>query len=466
MKQTEMMANSWLIQRMGKRMNSYTMNNYRHWFRMAVLSIIILVFLSVSFNTVAADSALNTKLLKEQRDDGLTVIIREPDQDKQEVHYLSLIIKTGYAHDPVGKFGITNLTNELIYQLLRHTYVLGLDFQTCADYSAFHFVTTREYFNDFCAQVDWIIRSDALLYYDLCNTLTRYHLNQPKPSELQAISQLYSMVYGPEHPYNSIFKPDYDKLDITEVNKWFRQIFKPNNFIIASSLKLPDDFLRRPAGRDLKEPVILNEIPDSTVDNIPELKWTPVHDNIATVCLGFETPKFDDKGIFATFLLEEYLNQRLWKVIREENGLSYDPQVFSLLISKSFVPTLQTVFHTLAPDTAKVISLIIAEFKQVAAEGIPEAEIAKIIGRERKRQEMNDKDLQSAVGAAALYGLLGREWMVNREEYLTGLNEEAKIVSQVMTEGLSSLKISVAGPDETSGYLTDVTNALASLTDE
>lgn len=444
-------------------MNSYTTNNYRHWFRMAVFSIIILVFLSVSFNAVTADSVLDTKLLKEQRDDGLTIVIKEPDQDKQEVHYLTLIIKTGYAHDPVGKFGITNLTNEIIYQLLRHTYVLGLDFQTCADYSVFHFVTTREYFNDFCAQVDWIIRSDALLYYDLCNTLTRYHLNQPKPSELQAIAQLYSMVYGPEHPYNSIFKPDYDKLDITEVNKWFRQIYKPNNFIIASSLKLPDDFLRRPAGRDLKEPVILNEIPDSTVDNTPELKWTPVHDNIATVCLGFETPKFDDEGIFATFLLEEYLNQRLWKVIREENGLSYDPQVFSLLISKSSVPTLQAVFHTLAPDTAKVISLIIAEFKQVAAEGIPETEIAKIIGRERKRQEMNDKDLQSAVGAAALYGLLEREWMVNREEYLTGLNEEAKIVSQIMTEGLSGLKISVAGPDETGGYLTDVTNELASF---
>ncbi len=447
-------------------MKSLKEGNRLFSFKKTVIPVIIIILVLLPLYAAASDST--TKISKEQRDDGLTIVLREPDQAqaKQELQFVNLIIKAGYAHDPIGKFGITNLTNELIFNLLRHTSVIDIDYQTYADYSIFQFVTTRNYFNDFCTQLDQIIRSDALLLYDLCNDLVHYHLNQPKSPELAAISQFYSMVYGSEHPYNSFFTPNYDKLNITEINKWFRHIYKPNNFIISSSLKLPDDFLRKPSGRDLKETVTLSEVPIIAADYSPELKYTLIHDNIATVCLGFETPRMDGEGVFATFLIEKYLNQRLWKIIREENGLSYDPEVFSLLISKSSAPTLQAVLHTLAPDTGKVINMIIAEFKKVAAEGIPEAEIAQIIGQERKKRELYNKDLKSAVAAAALYGLLNQKWLVNQEDYFSRLNEEAKIISQVMTEGLVKLKISVAGPKGTDGYLNGVAKELELLTQE
>ncbi len=433
----------------------------RHSFRKTLSLIILIILVSLPlFAPAELRASADIKFAKERRDDGLTIVVRETDQDKQAIQYITLILKTGYAHDPAGKYGITNLANEIIYHLLRNTSALHIDFQTYADYSAFQFVTTRAGFNDFCAQLDLIIRLDALLHYDLCNTLIRYHLNQPKPPELVAISQLYSLVYGPGHPYNSIFRPNYDKLDITEINKWFRQIYKPNNLIIASSLKLPDDFLRKPAGRDLKETVNLNEIPVTTGSIIPELKWTPVHDNIATICLGFPASKFGEEGELATILLQKYLDQRLWKVIREDNGLSYDPGVFYLLFSKPSSPMLEVTLHTLAPDVGTVIKLVITEFQKIAAEGIPQEEAAKIMERERKRREQVNKDLESAVAAAALYGLLDQKWLIDREDYLTRLTESTKLVSQVMATGMTKLKIAIAGPEETGQYLNGLIEGL------
>lgn len=432
-------------------------------FKIIVIPIILFILVSFSVYTAAAESDSETKLTVERRDDGLTVVVRKPDQEKQELHYMTLIIKTGYAHDPMGKFGITNLTNELIYHLLRYTSAINIDYQTYADYSTFNFITTRPDFNDVCAQLDRVIRSDALLLYDLYNALVSYHLSQPKPPELAAVSQFYSLIYGADHPYNSIFTPNYNQLNINEINKWFRHIYKPNNFIIASSHKLPDDFLRKPAGRDLKETVILDEVPYSFGDVNPELKWVPVRDNIATVCLGFETPKLDEEGVFATFLIEKYLDQRLWKVIREDNGLSYDPEVFNLLISKSSAPSLQVILHTLAPDTKKVINLIIAEFEKIATDGIPEVEIARIIGRERRKREMISKDLKTTMEFEALYGLLGEEWLVNQDNYFYLLREEAQLIPRVMAAGLTRLKIAIAGPEETGRYLDEVRKELEGL---
>jgi hypothetical protein len=431
-------------------------------FRIIVIPIILFILVSVSFYTAAAESTGETKLTVERRGDGLT-IVRKPDQEKQTLHYMTLIIKTGYAHDPMGKFGITNLTNELVYHLLRDTSAININYQTYADYSAFHFITTRTDFNNLCVQLDRALRSDALLLYDLCNALVGYHLSQPKPPELAAVSRFYSLIYGADHPYNSIFAPNYNQLNITEINKWFRQIYKPNNFIIASSHKLPDDFLRRPAGRDLKETVTLNEVPDSSGVPNPELKCVPVRDNIATVCLGFETPKLGEEGVFAVFLVEKYLNRRLWKVIREDHGLSYDPEVFNLLISKSYVPSLQVILHTLAPDAGKVIKMIIAELKKIAAEGIPETEIARIVGGERRRRELIGKDLQATMEFGALYGLVGEEWLVNQDNYFSLLHEEVQLIPQVITAGLNRIKIVVAGPEETGGYLEGIAKEIEEL---
>lgn len=441
-----------------------TGNYYLYLFRRIVFSIIIIILVSPPL-FVQAESTTNTKnnLSKERRDDGLTIVVREPDQGKQEIQFITLILKTGYAHDPVGKSGLTNLTNELIYHLLRRTSALNIDFQTYADYSAFHFVTTRAGLNDFCSQLDQIIRSDALLLYDLCNELVRYHLNLPKPSELTAVSQLYSLVYGTDHPYNSVFSPNYDKLDIAEINKWFRQIYKPNNLVIATSIKLPDDFLRKPAGRDLKEIVTMTIVPSAAGNSIPELKWTPVHDNITTICLGFQASKYGDEGVFATLLIEKYLDQKLWKIIREDNGLSYDPEVFYLLSSKPSASMLQVALHTLAPDTDDVINMIVQEFKKIATEGIPEEEITRILEKERKRRELINKDFESAIKNAALYGLFDQHWLVDQEEYFISLKEGASMVTKVMTEGLTRLKIAIAGPEEIGKHISNVTKEFSLL---
>ena len=435
-----------------KRIKSY----YRHCFKTTILIILILVqlpFLAQAEPIIVVENKIST----EQRNDGLTIVISDQGSKRQEIQYFTLILKTGFAHDPVGKSGLTNLTNEIIKYLFSHTNALYVDYQSYADYSAFHFAVALSDFNQFCNQLDQIIRLDALLYYDLCNELIRYHLNQPKKPGLKAFSQLYSLVYGPNHPYTSIFYPNYEQLDINEVNKWFRQIYKPNNLIIASSAKLPQEFLRRPAGRDLTEAVSLKDISPPAVNTDLELKWTPIHDNMSTVYLGFETAKFGEEGILATNLLQKYLGQRLWKVIREDNGLSYDPEVYYQLTGSSSAPMLLVAFHSLTENTGAAINLVLGEFKKIAAEGISEAEVQKIMARERKQRELMGKDLRSTIKTAALYGLTGQKWLIDHEDYFTRLTNETKMVPQVMTAGLARLKISVAGPEATGQYLKDVT---------
>lgn len=424
-------------------------NQHRH--------LIAVVFLTILIIRFPLPLSAETKISKEQRDNGLTIVLQDQGREQREIQYLTLILKTGSAHDPAGKSGLTNLTNEMIHNLLKRTSALRVTCQTYADFSAFHFIVTRKSCNLFYDQLDQIIRLDALLDYDLCNNLIRYHLNLPQAPDRKALSQLYSLVYGPEHPYNSVFDTKYERLDIAEVNKWFRQIYKPNNLIIATGIKPPDDFLKRPAGRDLKQPVNLSAIPPASPNPVPEVKWTPVHNNIATVCLGFETAKFGEEGVLATLLLQKYLEQRLWKIIREDNGLSYDPEVSYQLTSAASAPLLLVTVHTLAENTGTVIDLILAEFKKVAAEGIPEEKIQKIIERERKQWELMEKNPESTIKAAALYGLVGQSWLIDRDDYLNQLTIETKIVSQIMNAGLAHLKISVAGPEDTGSYLEKVT---------
>lgn len=443
-----------------ERMERIKKTNFRwHFFKSLSLNILVFLILMLPAAQAQSTTIAETNIAKEQRDDGLTIVLRDQrDQSRgePEIQHLTLIIKTGFAHDPAGKSGLTNLTNEIVYYLLGRASALRVNYQTHADYSVFHFVVTRNRFNQFCNELDRIIRLDALLLYDLCNDLIRYHLNLPQAPELKAISQLFSLVYGPNHPYNSVFNTNYDRLDITEVNKWFRRIYKPNNLIIATGMKLPDDFLRKPAGRDLTEAVTLNEIPPAAANAIFELKWAPIHDNIATVCLGFKTAKFGEEGVLGTLLLQRYLDQRLWKIIREDNGLSYDPEVYFQLHGAYSAPMLLVSVHTLMENTGTVINLILAEFKKIAAEGIPENEINKIMERERRHRELMGKNPESTIKAAALFGLTGQSWLIDSEDYLNQLTTESKVVPQIMANGLAYLKISVAGPADTGQYLNDV----------
>lgn len=431
-----------------------------HQYLFKTIILIFLVILIAPSPSAQAVSIKEPKLCKEQRDDGLILVIKDQDKNQPAIQHLTMILRTGSAHDPVGKSGLTNLTNEIIYYLLRNTCALQVDYQIYADYSQFHFIVTRNEFNLFCDQLDQIIRADALLGYDICNELINYHLNLPKTSELIALSQLYSLVYGPDHPYNYSFAPSYDRLNINEVNKWFRRIYRPNNLIIAAGIKPPDDFLRRPVGRDTKEAVALDSIPASAGNVTPELRWMPVRDNIVTVCLGFETSQFGTEGLSATVLLQKYLDQKIWKIIREDQGLNYDPEVFYQLTGTSNAPMLLVMVHTLAENTGTVINLILTQFKEIAASGIPEEDLNNIIEQERKRWRMMENEPESSINAAALYGLLGQDWLINQKNYFTILTAETEIVPQIMSAGLARLKISVTGPKETGEYLNDVTSEM------
>jgi hypothetical protein len=261
----------------------------------------------------------------EKRTDGLIVSELASATPKNNYEYLTMIVKTGYGHEPKEKPGLNNLTNELVYFLLRGTRALEVSYYPFAEYTVFSFVIWREDFRAFCAELDAIIRLDTLLLYDLCNELIYQHLHTAKTPFAIGQHLQYELLYGPDHPYLNRFIADYTKLNINEVNTWFREIYKPNNLIISTTVKLPEDFLKKPNGRDMRKKVIHPEVPPNFAADQPS-RFTEVNAPLSTIFLSFPAPQPHEDGFWAGRIVQKYLRHQLWLTLRQELGFCYDIQ--------------------------------------------------------------------------------------------------------------------------------------------
>ncbi len=413
------------------------------------LALICLLFGQTLF---AAEGEAN-----QERPAGLTVVeINSDSPQETELCYLTMIIKTGYANDPEGKAGLTRLTNELFYYLTRNGSAFNISYNTLADFSIFNFTVTTKNYEDFCKELDYLIHQDALLMYDLCNELIRYHLSEPHPHSRIALINYEELIYGNTHPYFTRFNPNYKKLSINDANTWFRLIYRPNNIIIASSRKLPEDFLRRPFGRDIAKPVEKNETPKALFENIPSEKFAAIHDNLSTVIVGFPAPRFDTEECIPTILIQEYLQEKLWNEIRENSGLCYDLQVNYSCFYQPAAPNLMVVCQTLPEDTETVVAKIVNELKNLVADGIADTEKNRIIERGRNNRSVDD-DLAAVVMDNALKVYFNQPWIADQNTFYDKLEQVSPDqVKTIMAERLNWLKISVAGPMEVNELLKEL----------
>lgn len=400
------------------------------------------------------------------RDDGLTLAVRPlpKEEQNQARQYLTLIVKTGWAHDPAAKPGLTTLTNELLYLFFYNTSALQVVQDTAPDFSIFHFAVANADFAIFARELDSIIRFEALTMYDQCNELILAHESEPMAPSYQASITLAGLIYGPDHPYRRGLTPSFKQLNISDVNNWFRKIYRPNNLIVASSRELPEDFLRRPSGRDMKSAVVPPEIPSAKANPAPEAVFVPVRDYVSTVQIGFNAPQINEAGFFPAILARKFLEKELWQVIREESGYCYDLQVDYSYLPNPAAPVLGISFQTLPGETEQAVFKTLAVLESAANPETPSKHLPEILRREKQLADYRDRLGGQRVRYAAFQALTGRTWLGDSGEYLAKLNQTKPAdISRWLAAALPHIKMAIAGPAEVEKQMVKINEKLKRL---
>jgi hypothetical protein len=456
-------------------MKRYRIRKYGYYF--IVIGLMIVATATLFLPTVFGASNSAPKISSPQvRDDGLTVLVNEiPKKDDRGIDFLTLIVKTGYAHDPSQLLGLNELTTEIIDYYLRYS-VAFVSYINYSDFTVYRFTVTHIDYLKFCRELDAVISSEALLEYDLFNQLIRNHQIETRLPDKIAASNLAGLVYGGNHPYALCFTPNYANLDINAVNQWFRKIYRPSNLFIASTHQLPEDFLQKPSGRDLKEVIIQNPIPPpwgvsrggtpvagkssagAGAVSVP-VKFTPFHDNLSHICLGFPGPRIGAPGFFAMILISRFLDEELQRQIREESGFCYDINVSYTYLERATAPLVEITLQTLPGDTEAAAAKIIAVLKKVSQEGIPENQLTRILGREKILIESQTGEAFQTINQA-WDALFTQNWFASQATYLTRLTDASDSVKSAMNQSLSQLKVSITGPPETAPTVSKISELI------
>lgn len=389
------------------------------------------------------------------RDDGLTVLKLELPKEKKSAYcYLTLVLKNGYSHDPQGKAGLTLLTNQLLCQMFSNTSAIDVRSETLSDFSQFYFIVSIKDFPSFCKELDSIIRMEALLMYDECRSIIQNYKSELKNPGSIGLENLYQMLYGKDHPYRAVFNGNLAELDINAVNDWFRKTYRPSNMIIASTADLPADFLIKPSGRDLKNPVTFAQTPPSACVPRPVLHWTQIEGNISSIFVGFPGPALNDDGFFSMMVLRRYLQKELWDKLREEMGLCYDIQVRYSYLSESAAPSLIIALETLPADADIAIATIIDILRQAMEKDRISAKRLSLIKQQEKiRMEHQDNSIFQLLDSMVYHKLLAVPWLKDSKEYLKGFNQVTAVdLAKLMSARIKYLKIAVARPNSDTDF--------------
>ncbi len=384
----------------------------------------------------------------ESRTDGLIVIKAEiPKETARTLCLVSLIVKTGYANDPDGQFGLTELTNHLLAGIFFNSSALDIRYHTYANFSKFNFIVSTKDFKTFCGELDSTLRTDALLLYDECNESIQDYQNQPRIPGLIAEINLYRLLYGNTHPYLAVFKDNYPDLNIDAVNSWFRKIYRPNNLMIASSLAMPSHFLLKPSGREMKETISFPKTPPGGCVPKPVINCVRIQDNISTIYVGLPGPPIRDNKLFTMIVMQRYLQKELYDKLREEMGLCYDVQVNYSYLQEPDVPSFIISLATLPTDADITITKIIEVLTGLTAGQISSELLSSIKKQEKNRVELQYNSVIYMVDALLYQKLFDLTWLNDSGEYLKLFDQVTPdSLSELASQYLKYLKIAIASP--------------------
>ncbi|MBP2654897.1 MAG: putative zinc protease [Firmicutes bacterium] len=211
--------------------------------------------------------------------------------------------------------------------------------------------------------------------------LEEVNMYEDSPDEL--VHDLFLNHVWPTHPLGRNILGTTDsigKLDRKIVTEYYRDLYTPDNLVIAAAgnftheqlEKLADKFFGKMRGE--KKQLIAKPPQFQPVRSIRSKETEQVH-----LCLGTTSVAYDSPDIYVLHVLNNILgggiSSRLFQSIREERGLAYS--VYSYTTNYSDCGLFTVYAGTRPGNVGQVVDLIIQNINELKSTGIPLSELTK-----------------------------------------------------------------------------------------
>ncbi|WP_207930715.1 M16 family metallopeptidase [Hydrogenispora ethanolica] len=363
----------------------------KNWLVLAFL--LVLAILPVG--AAAAESQIERTTVS-----GMTILL---EQTPSEVVEIALLLKSGSGLDPAGRKGAAQIMNNLV--MLRLNYGgsgkgLGdVAVETQPDYTLIRIRTTAAKAGDALNEIKALL-SYPLYSYDVIADLKKLYAVDLKalPALTKSYYEFNREFYGADHAYNNELVPEaLAKVSGTDVYQWYRRTYQPGNALLSISGGYDKSLaeVEKLFANLRTEPVDHRLFIDPVV--IPKtrrLDRVDPNGRVTSVTIGFSGPRLQDPEFPAfriiAYYLEEY--QHYFQELRVKQALFYTSQVMYDYLEKPKAPAIVFVTMTDRESLPKVEAETLRIIRELATEGIPQAEIGKVVAAIRAEMEARRKD--------------------------------------------------------------------------
>ncbi|MBL8115565.1 MAG: insulinase family protein [Acidobacteria bacterium] len=407
--------------------------------------------------------------------DGLRVFL-DPVRDVRSVA-LGIYVKGGSADEAPERLGATHFLEHLLFKrtrrrtgqaIARMTDLLGgeCDAYTTKECVVFHIRTTANRLDAALALLLDLTEAPAFTAEDVeteRGVILEEMAEAADVPEDRLQDDLIRALW-PKHPLGAPIlgtKETVSSLTRTQLAERFREIFVPSRMaFVASGALDPDAFLallgkeraRRGAARarPARAPLAPRRMAPRAKRcevNLVRPGLTQSHLLLATPGFGYAEALVPAASVVTT-VLGGGVSSRLWREVREKNGLAYHVGAGLTLHRDGGLCVIEAA--TSPENLGKLVKRIAATVRKACSEGITAAELARAKGQITSEIALS---LESTVSRreAAARGWLYRDRPYDPDEYLAQIAAVTRADAQEALERLfgrnATLGLGVAGPD-------------------
>jgi predicted Zn-dependent peptidase len=329
---------------------------------------------------------------------GMTILLQKTPSELVET---TLMLKSGSGLDPVDRRGTAELMNYLVELRLRYgdSRLSNATVETNPDYTLIKIRTTAANAPAALAAVKELL-TYPLYSYDVIADLKGF-----LTSDVKATSALYKSYsdfsqefYGANHPYNNALHWEtIPKISGVDVYQWYRTTYQPGNALLSISggfkknLSDVEKFYAGMRTQSVDHRLLVNEV---TIPESQQLDRVDPNGRVSSVVVGYPAPRLQDPDFPAFRMLAYYLEefQHYFEELRVKQGLFYTGQVYYNYQEKPNAPNIAFVALTNPAMLGKVETETVRVAKDLAANGISQEVLAKIIEAIKAENDARAKD--------------------------------------------------------------------------
>jgi len=410
----------------------------------------------VAGGTIAADAALRRTILP----NGLTVL-SEHMPGVRSVAF-GAWVRAASLHEPRDRMGVSHLLEHMVFkgterrsakQIALELEALGgsLDAYTSREHTVYQARVLDEHLTQAADVIADIVFRPLLRSSDLALerkvVLEEIAMVEDTPDDL--VFELHNEVLWRGHPYgHSILgtRETVRHLGVRALKDLHGRAYHPPQLVVAAAGNVEHaallEVLERTgwAGVPSGDATLLTS-PDASVV-APETRHVDREGTQTHVVLGTSAVRYADPRRFALVMLSMLLgggmSSRLFQRVREELGLAYSVYTFQQFYADA---GMHGVYVATSPDSARAaLDVIRDELAHVAAEGLPESEIAMGKSQLKGQMTLSLESVGARMYRAAAVELYG-------EPYRT-LDETLALVDAVTSDDVASVARDFFAPEK------------------